>query len=137
MANTTPAFVVHTAAHVRAALAAAGRARCPVTLVTPPGGAAYLGLPYLKNMIAAAAADHPEATFETVLDAGDDAAIAHTALTLGWSVVVYHGTAEVRGILTAVADQSGARVIAEAPPALDLQDTADPAAAAEKTLAGH
>jgi hypothetical protein len=108
-----------------------------VTLVTPPGACAYLGLPYLENMIAAAAAEHPGTRFDRVLDAGDDAAIAHTALALGWRTVAYQGPAAVRAKLAAIADQAGATVIENPPTGHDLEDAADPADVAAKILATY
>lgn len=123
--NGQTAFVVHTIDHARAVLAAAARSGRSVTLVTPPGACAYLGLPYLENMIAAAAADHPDASYDTVLDAADDAAIAHTALTLGWPRVAYQGPAGMRAKLAAIAAQTDATVIESPPAGRDLQTDPD------------
>jgi fructose/tagatose bisphosphate aldolase len=134
LTDTGPAFVVHTVDHARAVLAAAEQNRRPVTLVTPPGACAYLGLPYLNNMIAAAADEHPGASFNTVLDAGDDAAIAHTALTLGWRTIAYQGPTEVRAKLVTIASRTDGKVAGCPPSAHDLQDDVDPAAAIEDIL---
>ncbi len=131
-----PAFIVHNADHVRSVLAASERSGRAVTLVTPPRGAAYLGLPYLKDMIALAGADHPGVDFDTVLDAGDDAAIAHAALAIGWPVVVFQGTENVRTKLAEIAGHTGGKLIAAPPAAHDLQNVANPTETAEILLSG-
>ena len=132
-----PAFVVHQIDHVRAVLAAAVQSGRPVTLVTPPGGGAYLGLPYLAEMISAASADYPAADYTAVLDAGDDAAVTHAALSSGWHLVVFQGADAMRDKLTDIAKQTESCVLDAPPDAIDLQTGADPVEAAKEFLAGH
>ncbi len=53
------AVIVHNLAHTRAALAAASALEAPVTLMSAPGAAAYLGAGYFQAMIEEARAEFP------------------------------------------------------------------------------
>ncbi len=69
----------------RAALAAAAGA--PVTLVSPPGAAAYLGAGYFRALVEAARAEAPEVEIVALLDCAGDSGSALAALRAGLGVI--------------------------------------------------
>ena len=129
--------VFHSLAHARAALAAAAEAGVALTLQSAPGAAAYAGPGYLKAIADRAAAEHAGVDVAAVIDCGADAGIAMAALRIGWRTVGFSGPAKVRAKLADIAEQMGARLVAdeaESPEALDLLDVADAAEACREYL---
>ncbi len=130
-------IVFHSLAHARAALAAAAEAGVAVTLQSAPGAAAYAGAGYLKAIADRAAAEHADVDCAAVIDCGADAGIAMAALRIGWRTVAFSGPAKVRRKLADIAEQMGARLVADeadAREALDLLDVADADAACREYL---
>jgi hypothetical protein len=118
-----PAFVIHSLAHAKAALAAAGELGVPVTLLSAPSAAAYAGPGWFRAVAAQACAAHPGVAVTAVLDCGDMAGHALAALREGVMAIRFAGdTAEK---INDIAGQYGARVIAGRPEALDLAAVAD------------
>lgn len=132
-----PLIVIHNIAHARAALAAAADIGCPVTLVSAPGAAAYLGATVFREMVAAAVRETPGATVTAILDCGDDAGLALNALRHGLRVIRLHAGPAAMAAVADIAGQMGA-VIDPAPeaPALDLLDRPDAPAACRAWLQG-
>ncbi len=130
------AVIVHTLAHARAALAAASALEAPVTLMSAPGAAAYLGAGYFQAMIEEARAEFPSVPAPALLDCGDKAGLALAALRQGIEAVRFSGKKDVRAKIAEIARKHGAELRADAPPALDLLDHADPEAACRAWLAG-
>lgn len=112
-------IVVHCPAHAEAALAAAAALARPVTLVSPPAAAGYLGAAYFQAMIRQAAAGHP-AAHTAVLDCGHAPGRALGALRQGVAAVVLRAEAQVLARIADIAAQRGARIEAADLPALDL-----------------
>jgi hypothetical protein len=129
------AVVVHSLEHARAAVAAAASLGVPVTLVSAPGAAAYVGAPWFREVVAAARAEHPEAAVDCILDCGARAGDVMAALRAGIPAVRFTGRKDVAAKLAAIAEGSGARLVTRRPRALDLLDEADPEAACRAWLA--
>jgi hypothetical protein len=131
-----PAVIVHTQAHVDAALAAAAKADREITLLTPPGGARYGGPAYFLELIRAGEARHPGSRATAVLDCGGDAALAQLALAAGWRRLVLSGPARSRDKVRDIGGKYGrSEILARPPKALDLALAADPVGALRDLLA--
>ncbi|MCW9040408.1 MAG: hypothetical protein OQJ76_07920 [Rhodospirillales bacterium] len=117
------AIIVHDIAHVRAALAAAAEAGIHVTLISPPGAAAYMGAAMFGEMIDQAAAEYPNAIFTAVLDCSDDPGMALNALRHGVKAIRFAGPEEVKVKIADIAAQSGATIKSSIPGALDLAES--------------
>lgn len=132
-----PLIVIHTIAHARTALAAAADVGRPVTLVSAPGAAAYLGATVFREMVAAAARETPGATVTAMIDCGEDAGLALNALRHGLKAIRLRAGPAAMAAVADIAGQMGA-VIDPAPeaPALDLLDRLDAPAACRAWLRG-
>ncbi len=130
------AVIVHNLAPARAALAAASALEAPVTLMSAPGAAAYLGAGYFQAMIEQARAEFPSVPAPALLDCGDKAGLALAALRQGVEAVRFNGKKDVEAKIAEIARKHGAELRTDAPPALDLLDHADPEAACRAWLAG-
>lgn len=127
----TRPIIVHSAAHIRAALKAADQLGVEVTLRTAPGAAHYAGPLYLIKLVAQVTGGKPEPAggnrlARVVLDCGDDGALAHAALRAGWRAILFTSPARLRAEVEAAAEARGASVLTRATPALDLLDEARP-----------
>jgi hypothetical protein len=114
------AVIVHGLEEATAALAAAAEAGCGVTLLSAPGAVGYAGFGWWRALVAAARATVPGVPVDDVLDCDDLAGIAVEALHAGCRAIVFTGNDAQAGPLGALAAACGARVLREAPPALDL-----------------
>jgi hypothetical protein len=98
--------VVNGLKEAEAALRAANGAY--VTLMSPPYAACHAGVGYYRAMLAQLRETFPDAAFTFTLCCGDDPAIAHDALRLGFTSVLCDCGDAVFVELSAVAAQSGA-----------------------------
>jgi hypothetical protein len=114
------AVIVHGLDDARAALAAAATAGCGVTLLSAPGAAGYAGFGWWRALIAAAREAAPGVAVEDMLDCDDLAGIAVEALHAGCRAIVFTGNVAQAEQLGALAEACGARMLRNAPPALDL-----------------
>ena len=119
------AIIVHSLDHAKAALSAAAELGVPVTLLSAPGAAAYLGAAVFREMIAEASRVHPRVALTAVLDCGDNPGLALNALRRGVKVVRLEAPADVRSRVADIAAQSGAALDDGGDGALDLLDTVD------------
>jgi len=103
----------------RAALGAARTAQSAITLVSPPGSAANLGIGYFWALIEAATAEFPDVAIAAVMDCGDEPGWALAALRTGFKSVALGGDRRARDRVAAIARKLGARVLAR-PPAPSL-----------------
>lgn len=132
-----PRVIVHSPAHVRAALCAAAAAGRPVTLVSAADAARYQGPGWLLRVARRAAESVPSARWTLVLDAGDAPGFALAALENGVPAVAVKGLpAEVVSRLQAMAEALGAAVMERPSDALDLLGHADPEGACRTLMAG-
>ncbi len=129
------AIIVHSLDHATAALSAAAELGVPVTLLSAPGAAAYLGAAVFRDRIAEASRAHPGVALTAVLDCGDKPGLALNALCQGIKVVRLEAAADVGSRVADIAGQLGAAVDDDGDGALDLLDTADPRAACLSWLA--
>ena len=107
-----PASVmVHGLADARVALAV-GR---PLTLLSAPGAAQYMGCLWWRELLAAAAFEGP-----ALLDCADAPGRALEALKLGLRGVVLAAPPAAFALVAELATAQGALLLARAPPALDL-----------------
>ena len=114
--NEPPTVIVHALDHALLALALAR----PVTLLSAPGAALFLGCAGWRALIARARAAHSDVTVVDILDCADASGYALSALRLGQrDLVLWHG-APGREAVGAIAARLGARLREHAPPALDL-----------------
>ena len=135
---TRPQIVVASLDDARAALRAAAASDTGVTLVSPPGAAAYGGPAWFREVMAQAGAAVPDARFDCVLDCAGDAGTALAAMREGVAAVGFDGPCEVRGKLADIAAQSGcALVVIDYARALDLTAAEDAEAACRDWLGAH
>ena len=111
------AVVVHGLADVRRALAK----RRPVTILSPPGAALFLGPAAWEAMIRLARAEHPDVMAPDLLDCAHATGLALAAIRLGLSGLVLWPEAPARAGVLAIASTLGAIVLEEAPPATTLE----------------
>ncbi|MES2984022.1 MAG: hypothetical protein V4735_02410 [Pseudomonadota bacterium] len=93
----------------RAALAAGASA-----LVSSPFAACHAGVNYYRALVAALRAEFPQA-FTFTLCCGDDPAIAHDALRLGFSSIICETSESMLAQLRAAAATVDAQVLARYP----------------------
>lgn len=130
MASRGTVFIVHSAAHARAALAAAEKTGSAVTLESAPGAGIYGGGAYFVALIRQAAQTHPGAVFTAILDCGDQPGWAMAALDAGCKALRFHGKKNAAAPLAALAQQYGAQLLrGPAAGAIDLLYEKDPLAA--------
>lgn len=112
-----PAVIVHGADDAETVLrAAAGQA---VLLLSAPGAALFAGIGWWRALIGDARAAHPGA-WQEALDCADASALALAALRVGQRGLVLWPDAPGRAAVAAIARDCGARLLAAAPPSLDL-----------------
>lgn len=136
--NRRPGLTICVAGAVEArrAAAAAAALSAPLTLLSPPGAAAYGGCGWFAAVAGQAAADLPaDWPLFWVLDCADQAGDALEALAEGARRVVFVGPAEVARRLEAVAAARGAVMLNARPDALILRAGGDPVAACRVWLA--
>ena len=129
------AVIIHELADAKAALAAAADLGLPVTLLSAPGGAAYLGAGWFDAVVRQACAAFPDVATAAVLDCGDRADLVQAALRQGLKEVCFDGPADVARRLEDIARQQGAVLHRRRPPALDLFGAPDRLAACRAWLA--
>jgi hypothetical protein len=133
-----PRIIVHSLEHADAALAAAAALAIPVTLASAAGAGGYAGPLWFKALIAEAQRDHPAADVVGLLDCADEPGTVLGALRAGIKHIRFTGDDAMRQRLGEIAAQLDAIIEGgEAPPALDLLDARDPAAACRAFLAGN
>ena len=128
------AIIVHTIIHASAALRVAGETGVAVTLISAPAAAATIGATVFRDMIARAAEDHPDASFQAVLDCGDEPGLALGALRHGIEGVRISNGTLLSEKLADIARQRGAFVYEGDGDELDLFGMTDPAAACRAWL---
>lgn len=127
-----PRIVVHTPAHLAAALAAAREAGRRVIVQSPPDCPRRAGIPWFLALVADVGDDALPVLALPVLDCGDAPGLALAALREGAPAV---RLAAPSPALADMAAQMGAVVdTAPADPLLDLRDVRDPAAACRRFL---
>jgi hypothetical protein len=109
-----PAVIVHGLSQAHAALSMGA----PVTLLSAPGAAVYAGVGWWRALVAAAAGG--ALAPPDILDCGAAPGRALEALRGGQRVLVLRARADVFADLAQRAESLGGRLLAEAPPALDL-----------------
>lgn len=130
------AIVVHNLDHARAALTAASDFDVPVTLLSPPHGAGYLGAAYFMSLAEKASAEHPDAKASWILDCGDAPGLALGALALGCTAIRFTGPPSMGEKIADIAAQSGARIDTRRYDTLDLLTADDALSAARAWLGG-
>ena len=123
-----PAFVVHSLEHLRAALSAGAEAGLPIVALSGPGASAYAGSSWFSELVAAGASEFPGVQLTAILDCGDRAGDALTALRLGLQYLIFAGNRQAAARLSRL----GATIFERRPEALDLLDIKDPLTAARK-----
>ncbi len=128
-------IVVHSLADAHAAVKAAAALGVPVTLMSAPGAALYVGPLWFKALVREACAAAPEARVTAVLDCADAPGAVLAALRAGLKCVRFSGTGEVRERLAAIAAAEGASLDDDVPADLDLGDERDAEAACRAIFA--
>ncbi len=135
-APAATAVIIHDLDHARAALAAAVEFDRPVTLVSAPGAAGIAGAAWFLKVVSLAAADHPDAAWDAVLDCADKPGHVLAALRQGAEAIRYSGSKATAAKLAAIAEQCGARLETGRLKAHDLRGEADPRAACRSWIGG-
>ncbi len=130
------AITVHNLDHACCALKAAAELGVPVTLLSPPHGAGYLGAEYFLSLAAHATAEYPDAEASWILDCGDAPGLALGALRQGCTAIRFTGPAAVRKKIADIAAQSGAAIDNRRYQVLDLLTADDALGAARAWLGG-
>lgn len=131
------AIIVHNQEQAAAALSVAQELDVPVTLISAPSAAAYVGATVFRDMISNAAERHPDARYRAVLDCGDEPGLALGALRHGIKGVRIHNGPELSEKLADIAEQRGAFVYSDKGEELDLYGMTDPAAACRAWLSSN
>jgi len=128
-------IVIHSLAHAKAALAAAGALAKPVTLQSAPGAGANAGPRWFLAVLSEAARSCPAAQYDAVLDCADEPGTVLAALRAGCKRVIFTGAPETRAKLADIAAASGRAIEDGAGRALDLLTQRDAEAACRAFLA--
>ncbi len=131
----TRAIMVHSLDDARTAAEVAADLGVPLTLVSAPGAAAYLGPGWFRTVTAILARSHPGLQIAAVMDCGDKAGHALAALQAGVPRVRFTGRKAVAAKLAEIAAAQGGEVLIGRLRALDLLDLPDPGAACRRWLA--
>ena len=110
------AVVVHGIADARAALAPG----LALTLLSAPGAALFAGCGWWRALVGIARAEHPGVPITDMLDCADAPGRAAEALRIGLKTVIAAVPDDLFASLSALAAESGATVLRQRPPALDL-----------------
>ncbi|HUA77525.1 MAG TPA: hypothetical protein VMA86_07620 [Acetobacteraceae bacterium] len=110
------AVIVHGLADAQAALAPG----LPVTLLSARGAALYAGCGWWQALVAAARAAFPATEADDLLDCADAPGRALEALRIGLKGIVLDALCPAFPDVARVAARLGARLLPEAPEALDL-----------------
>ncbi len=113
------AITVISFAQAEAALAAAAALKLPVTLISAPDAAASVGPGWFDALVALARAEYPDVEVTAILDCGAAPGRALAALRHGLKAIRYDGPSVER--IADIARRSGARLVGERPPSLDLE----------------
>jgi len=133
-----PRIVIHSLAHARIALAAAAEVGVPVTLVSAPGGAAFVGAAVFREMVAEAIRETPGVAVTALLDCGAEPGLALNALRHGLKAIRLRAGPEATAAVADIAGRMGACLDPDpAAPALDLLDRRDAEAACRAWLRGE
>ncbi len=128
------AIIFHSLAHALAALGAAWETGVDMCLVTAPGAARYAGPDHLKKIVDLALAEFEGESPDVLIDCGDDAGPAMSALRAGWKALAFSGEPALKRKIADMASQCGARLMDRPADALDLLDEPDPDAACRRWL---
>jgi fructose/tagatose bisphosphate aldolase len=132
---TERAIVIHSLEHARTAVAVAAELGVPVTLASAPGAAAYLGPQWFAQVVAEAAASHPDVRVTGLLDCGGEPGHALAALRQGLKRIRFTGSTSTAAKLSGIARRQGAELERGRLMALDLLDNPDIEGACHRWLA--
>jgi hypothetical protein len=122
---TAVAFVVHSRAHLDAALTAAREFGRPVIAISGEGASAYAGPGWFLALIRQARAEFPDVELTAILDCADRAGDALAALKEGAEHLIFTGHPDAAARLAAIAGQTGATISHRRPDARDLMGVKD------------
>ena len=80
-------------------------------LISPPYAACHAGVQYYVTLLAQLRAEFPDVPFNFTLCCGDDPALAHDALRLGFTSVRCECSDAIRTQLQAIAQRTGAEML--------------------------
>lgn len=127
-------FVIHGVDHARAVLNAACGTGRQIALWSAPGAAAYIGAPMFLKIVDTAASEFPEIDVIGVLDCARNPGFALAAFRHGVAFVWVDLPPETLSRVSDIARQTGATIVRERPPALDLADIMEPVATCRNWL---
>ena len=111
-----PAVIVHGLDDALAALAAAAANDEPVTLLSAPGAALYMGCGWWSALVEAARTAYPAVACVDILDCADGSGQAMAALRIGLTRLVLWPEAPGWEAVSTIAISRGGFVLASAPP---------------------
>jgi hypothetical protein len=131
-----PQIIVYALADACAALQAAAEQNMAITLVSPPGAAAFAGPGWFRELMAQARDAVPGARFDSVLDCAGEAGHALAAIREGVEAICFNGPDAARRKIEDIAAQAGCALVGiDYAHALDLDQVADAQAACRDWLA--
>jgi hypothetical protein len=103
---------VNSLGEARAAAKAAASRGVALTLVSPPGAAAYLGIGFFWALVEEVRAEFPAVRVDAVMDCGDDPGWALAALRVGFRSIILGGNRRAHARVALIARAMGARLLA-------------------------
>ncbi len=130
-----PAFIVADLPAMRAVFAASEASGRKLRAESPPGFAGFAGAGFWQAALAEAAAAHPAARVEAVLDCGEEAGLALAAIRAGVPAIRLRARTAARARLKDIARKAGVKFVeGRRPAACDLTVARDAARAATDYL---
>jgi len=137
MADRHAVIIVHTAVQATAALRAAAICQKAAVLQSAPDAIHYAGSLYLLHVFKQACDAVPDARATCILDCGDAAALAISAIMDGHRAVRLNAAPLSQAKLADIARQQGVALYSGYPPSLDLKRQHDPEAACARWLESY
>jgi hypothetical protein len=125
--RTHRAVVVRNVAEASTACRAAAAARCPVTLVSPPGAGLFAGPVWFKALTAVARRESGASPkgVRFVLDCADAPGAVLAAIRAGVEACAFSGNVKARARLAAIARRAGVALVQPPNDAFDLTQNSD------------
>lgn len=128
MHTSEPAyFTIHGLVDLRAALAAGSATGRPIVAVSGPVASAYAGADWFSSLLKIGRNEFPSTSLTGILDCGDRAGDAVSALRVGIDALVFTGHPDAARRLASLCAIQGVELLTARPNAFDLGSVADPA----------
>jgi len=119
-------FTIHSLTHLRAALTAGAQSGRPIVALSAAGASGYAGAAWFAALTLQGRAEFPGVKLTAMLDCADRAGDVPAAVRRGITHIIFTGHPEAGEKLQDIAEQMGAVILLQRPPACDLIDAKDP-----------